>query len=259
MNKIRVLIADDERPAREYLKSIIKIIDEAEVIGEAENGEDAVNAIRELKPDVAILDLRMPQMGGLDVVRSLRKSELPLIIFATAYDEFAIKAFELNAVDYLLKPVEGARLREALGRASERLERDDWRERELERLDPAIEEIDLAERAEPLLRIPVKEKDSIRLIPVADVSSINADGELLHIYTTSGEHHTINFRLKDIESRLDNRAFLRISRGAIVNLEHVEAFLPLPGGTYSVLLSTGQELASSRLQSKVIRNRLLKM
>ncbi len=259
MNKLRILIADDERPAREYLKSIIEIIDEAEVIGEAENGEDAVNAIRELKPDVAILDLRMPQMGGLDVVRSVRKSELPLIIFATAYDEFAIKAFELNAVDYLLKPVEGARLREALSRASERLERDDWRERELERLDPAIEEIDLAERAEPLLRIPVKEKDSIRLIPVTEVASISADGELLHIYTTSSEHHTINFRLKDIESRLDNRAFLRISRGAIVNLEHVEAFLPLPGGTYSVLLTTGQELASSRLQSKVIRNRLLKM
>jgi DNA-binding LytR/AlgR family response regulator len=105
MQKLRVFIADDERPAREFLRSLLIEIGGCEIVGEADNGADAVEMIRTLKPDLAILDLKMPAMSGLEAVRQLRKTQMPLFAFATAYDEYAVQAFELNAVDYLLKPV----------------------------------------------------------------------------------------------------------------------------------------------------------
>jgi DNA-binding LytR/AlgR family response regulator len=106
MEKLRIIIADDERPAREFLKALLREFEDAELVGEAENGADAVEMIKQLKPDLALLDLRMPEVSGLEAVRLLRKSQMPLVAFVTAYDEYAVQAFEVNAVDYLLKPVE---------------------------------------------------------------------------------------------------------------------------------------------------------
>src|SRR5262245_30229615 len=128
MNKLRVIIADDERPAREFLKSVLAEFENVELIGEAENGDEAVELIKESKPDLALLDLQMPEATGLEVVKLLRKNLLPLVAFVTAYDEYAVQAFEVNAVDYLLKPVEKARLGVTLQRASERLEKEELRE-----------------------------------------------------------------------------------------------------------------------------------
>lgn len=258
MTKLRVIIADDERPAREFLKSLLRDFEFVDLVGEAENGADAVELIKSVKPDLAILDLKMPEVSGLEAVRMLRKTQMPLVAFATAHDEYAVEAFELNAVDYLLKPVERSRLAETLHRAIERLEHDDWREKETENVRSAAAEYD-TNRGETLTRIPVKVRDEIFLVPVNEIVSIVADGELLHIATTRGQKYSINHRLKDLENRLDETRFVRLSRGAIANLDHVRSISPMPGGTYSVTLANGSEIASSRLQSKVIRARFLKL
>ncbi len=259
MNKLRVIVADDERPAREFLKSVLREFEQVELVGEAENGADAIELIKAVKPDLAILDLKMPEMSGLDAVRLLRKSQMPLVAFVTAHDEFAVQAFEVNAVDYLLKPVERSRLGETLARASERLEQDDWRSVEAEKVKKAARVYEDAEHTAPLDRIPVRQRDEIVLVPVVEIASIVADGELLHITTAANRKYVINFRLKDLELRLDARQFIRLSRGAIANLSMIARISPMPGGTYLVALKNGQEINSSRLQSKILRLKLLKL
>lgn len=258
MSKLRVIIADDERPAREFLKSLLREFETVELIGEAANGSDAVDLIRSARPDLAILDLNMPEVSGLGAVRTLRKDQMPLVAFVTAHDEYAVEAFELNAVDYLLKPVEKARLGETLQRAAERLEQADWRAVEAEKVKNAAEYADRDSR-EPLTRIPVRVRDEIFLVPVAEVASIVADGELLHITTEAGKRYVVNHRLKDLELRLDPAQFVRLSRGAIANLSFIDRISPMPGGTYLVTLTNGREIAASRLQSKILRSKLLKL
>ena len=259
METLRILIADDERPAREYLKRLLAEFDDVEIVGEAENGTEALDAIKSLKPDLALLDLQMPEMSGIEVVRQLRRTQTPLTAFVTAFDEYAVQAFELNAVDYLLKPVERTRLRETIERARDRLEQADWRDSESERIANAVATYDASARNEPLEMIPVKRRDDIVLVPVDEVASIVADGELLHITTDENRRYTINFRLKDIEMRLDERRFVRLSRGAIVNLRSISHVSPLPGGTYQISLTNGQEITSSRLQSKILRSKLFRL
>lgn len=259
MPKLRVVIADDERPAREFLKSLLCEFEQVDLVGEAENGVDAVELIKRARPNLAILDLKMPEVSGLEAVRMLHKTQMPLVAFATAHDQYAVEAFELNAVDYLLKPVERSRLAETLSRAAERLEHEDWRSAEAEKVRSAVADYDRHLQGEPLTRIPVKVRENIILVPVAEIVSIVADGELLHITTTANQRYTINHRLKDLERRLDERRFARLSRGAIANLDQIKSISPMPGGTYSVLMATGQELATSRLQSKVLRARLLRL
>jgi two-component system, LytTR family, response regulator len=259
MEKLRVLIADDERPARAFLKAMLRSIGSVELVGEAEDGAEAVEMIRELRPDLALLDLQMPEVSGLDAVRQLDGDHLPLVAFVTAYDQHAVQAFELNAVDYLLKPVEMERLQATVERAMDRLDRADWRETEHEKLSEAVRSYDALERSELIERIPVKKRDEILLIPVGEVASVIADGELLRITTVENQRYDINFRLKDLEPRLDPSRFVRLSRGALVNLDAVSHISPMPGGTYIVSLKNGQEVASSRTHSKILRARLLKL
>jgi DNA-binding LytR/AlgR family response regulator len=259
MQKLKIVIADDERPARNFLRNLLAEFDDVEIVGEAENGTEAVEIIKRVKPDLALLDLQMPELNGIDVVRSLRKNQLPLIAFVTAYDEYAIQAFEVNAVDYLLKPVEKKRLRETLQRAHERLEKIDFREIEAKKLQSAIKTYEASMNFQYLKRIPVKVRDEIFLIPVREVASIVAYGELLYITTIQNRRYTINYRLKDIESRLSPEKFIRISRSALVNLEMIAKINSMPGGTYVVVLKNQQELAVSRLQSKILREKYLKI
>ncbi|HCA57510.1 MAG TPA: DNA-binding response regulator [Blastocatellia bacterium] len=259
MTALRTGIADDERPAREYLKKLLSKIDEVEVVGEAENGLDAVEAINESLPDLALLDLHMPELNGLDVMKKIPAENMPLVAFVTAFDNFAVQAFELNAIDYLLKPVELARLRETVFRATQRVEKADWRGIEKRRLEAAAETIENASGAGFLKRIPVRMRDDIYLVPVDEIASIIADGELLYLTTLDRTKYTINYRLKDLEARLDPELFVRLSRGALANIKMVERISPLIGGTYVIYLINGQELTSSRLQSKVLRTQLLKI
>ena len=257
--KLRVIVADDERPARSFLAALLREFPDVELIGEATNGAEAVALIESERPDLALLDLQMPEVDGLGVVQLLRKDRLPLIAFVTAYDEYAVRAFELNAVDYLLKPVERARLRETLNRAQERLEREDLRVSEAEQLKAAATEYDAAVRPSFLERIPIRQQEEIVLIPVVQVASVVADGELLHLTTTDNRQYTISHRLKDLEARLDPAKFVRLSRSALANVSQISRISPLPGGTYIVTLHNHQQLNVSRLQARVLRDQLLKL
>src|SRR5437870_8526058 len=137
-DKVRVVIADDERPARSFLASIHRTFKDVEIVGEAANGLEAVTLIESRQPDLALLDLQMPEVDGLGVVRLLKKNRMPLVAFVTAYDEYAVRAFEVNAVDYILKPVEPARLRQTTDRARERLEREEHKAEAAERIRAAV-------------------------------------------------------------------------------------------------------------------------
>jgi len=259
MDKLRVVIADDERPARSFLSAILRTFKDVEVLGEASNGMEAVQMIEKLRPDLALLDLQMPEVDGLGVVRLLRKNRTPLVVFVTAYDEYAVRAFELNAVDYLLKPVESVRLRQALDRAKERLEREDYQVEETERVRTAVAEYEAAGGKPLLQRIPVRRRDEIVLVPVRQILSVVADGELLHIRTSDNETHTICYRLRDLAARLEPSIFVRLGRGTLVNVDMIKRVVTMPGGTFSVVLTNNEEFRVSRLQSRVLREQLLRL
>ncbi len=259
MNNLRTIIADDERPAREFLKNLLREFDFVELVGEAENGSEAVEIIKKVKPDLALLDLQMPEITGIEVVKLIRKTQMPIIAFVTAFDEYAIQAFEVGAADYLLKPIEKSRLAETLARASERLEHKDFREVESEKLKKTIETYDEIVRQPFLERIPVKRNEEILLVPVREIASIIADGELLYITNLQNKRFIINYRLKDLEMRLSPDKFIRLSRGALVNIEMISSVAPMPGGTYEIKLKNGQEIISSRLQSRILRERIFKL
>ncbi|HXF42738.1 MAG TPA: response regulator [Pyrinomonadaceae bacterium] len=251
-NELTILIADDERPAREYIKKILSEMDAVEVIGEAADGSEAVELINKQSPDLALIDLQMPEMTGLELIAYIAEEKMPLIAFVTAYDEYAIKAFEANAIDYLLKPVEKARLAKTIQRAKK------LKGNESARLEnqKAISRLRFA----PIRRLPVKNNnDEVSLLPVSEIEVVIADGELLKIHTNDKQKHYLNYRIKDLEERLDQEQFFRISRGTIVNLDYVEKMSPLPGGTFEILLKSGIKVLSSRNRSKVLRERLLKL
>jgi two-component system, LytTR family, response regulator len=260
MNSVlRVAIADDERPARSFLAAMLRGFDDVKLIGEAANGAEAIELIERERPDLALLDLQMPEIDGLSVVRLLKKSRMPLVAFVTAYDEYAVRAFELNAVDYLLKPVDRVRLREALNRAQERLERGDLRMEAVSRMDAAAASYEEATRPPILERIPIRQKDEIVIVHVKDIASIVAEGEILRLTTERNETYTLSYRLKDLEARLDPARFVRLGRGALANVEMLRRVSSMPGGTYVVTMSNGQQLAVSRIQGRILREQLLKL
>jgi two-component system, LytTR family, response regulator len=256
---LRIVIADDERPARSFLAAVLRGFEDVKLIGEAENGAEAIELIERERPDLALLDLQMPEIDGLGVVRLLKKSRMPLIAFVTAYDEYAVRAFEVNAVDYLLKPVDRARLRETINRAQERLERAESRMEEAVRVDAAAASYEEATRPPILERIPVRQRDEIVIVPVKDIASIVAEGEILRLTTEQNESYTIAYRLKDLEARLDPARFVRLGRGALANIEMLRRVSAMPGGTYVATLSNGQQLGISRLQGRILREHLLKL
>lgn len=255
-DRLRVIVADDERPARSLLVSMLRRFDDVEIVGEAVDGPEAVALIERARPDLALLDLQMPEVDGIGVVRLLKRGSMPMIAFVTAYDEHAVRAFELNAVDYLLKPVDATRLRETVRRAIDRLDRDDALAMSAKNVRSAAAAF---EASTPLRRIPVRRKNEIVLVNVSEVASVIADGELLRLTTISGAQHTIAYRLKDLEARLDREEFIRLSRGALANIAAITKATPMPGGTFVLSLSNGQELQTSRFHSRLLRERLLRL
>ena len=259
VDKLRVVIADDERPARSFLASILRTFKDVEIVGEAANGMEAVTMIESRQPDLALLDLQMPEVDGLGVVRLLKKNKMPLVAFVTAFDEYAVRAFEVNAVDYVLKPVEAVRLRQTIDRARERLEREEYKSEAKERVQAAAADYEAAGGRPLLERIPVRRQDEIVLVPVRQIVSVVADGELLHLRTTSNETHTISYRLRDLAARLEPAQFVRLSRGTIVNIDMIRRIIRMPGGMFTVVLNDDQEFAVSRLQSRLLRDQLLRL
>ena len=254
--KLRVVVADDERPARSVLLAMLHTFEDVEIVGEAKDGSEAVEMIERERPDLALLDLQMPEVDGLGVVRLLKRNAVPMVAFVTAYDEYAVSAFEVNAVDYLLKPVDATRLRETISRAIDRLDQDDLRATSVKAVRSAAATL---ESSTPLRRIPVRKRDEIVLVAVDQIASVLANGELLHLCTLRGEKHTITYRLKDLEARLDPEQFVRLSRGALVNIGAITKVTPMPGGIFRLFLTNGQELQSSRFHSRMLRERLLRL
>lgn len=250
---LRIVLADDERPARRFLRNLLESFPEVSVVGEAATGHEALALIEQASPHLVLLDLHMPELGGLDTARLLTQEAPPLIAFVTAHDEFAVEAFELNAVDYLLKPVERDRLAETLQRARHRVS---GAERS-RRVSAAVAAMEIAARRPYLERLPVRRRDEVVILPVRQIASIVADGELMHITTVTAERFTISHRLHLLEARLDPRRFVRLSRSALAALDQIQRVSPMPGGTYQVTLANGQTLQVSRIQSRRLRETLL--
>jgi two-component system, LytTR family, response regulator len=256
--RLRVVLADDEHPARAVLADMIQAGSEAEVVGEAETGPEAVSVIERLRPDLALLDLEMPEMDGLEVARAVRSESTPLFAFVTAYDEYAVRAFEVNAVDYLLKPVAPERLLETFRRARERLARPGWRGDQMANLQGAFAEYERS-RSRHLDRLPLRKNDDILMVPTEHIVSAVAEGELLHLTTVRNEKYVISYRLKDLETRLDPARFVRLSRGTLANTRLIVRFSPMPGGTYLAIMTNGQELSVSRSQARLLRGTLMRL
>ena len=257
--RLRVVVADDERPARSFLVALLRSFEDVQVIGEAKSGKEAIVLIERERPDLVLLDWQMPELDGIGVVRMLKKDAIPLVAFVTAYDEYAVKAFAINAVDYLLKPVDKARLHETLNRAQERIEHAEIVTEQASRVTAAIDAYETSAKLPYLQRIPIRQREEVLIVPVNQIASVVADGELLHITTVKNERHTINHRLKDLEQRLDPNQFIRLGRGTLANVDLITRVSVMPGGTHVALLSTGHELPVSRLQSRILRERFLKL
>jgi len=269
---LRAIVADDERPARQFLVTMLRSFEDVDIVGEAKSGKETMRLIEQTQPDLAFLDLQMPEMDGLSIVRSLRQGRIPLVAFVTAFEEHAVSAFEIEALDYLLKPVDRDRLRTTIDRAHERLERASLAEQEhfdsasfgsaQDRRDrqsaPADGELPaLAERY--IDRLPIRKQDDIYLLPVHRIASVVSEGELMHVTTIDKERYTMNYRLKTLEAKLDPKRFLRVGRGALVNVETIRKITPMPGGSYLMTLTNTQQLRVSRSQSRALRGHLLQV
>jgi two-component system LytT family response regulator len=240
--KIRTIIVDDVDLARERIKILLDD-DEIEIVGEARNGREAIKAVRDLQPDLVFLDVQMPQIGGFDVIETIGVEKMPVVIFVTAYDEFALRAFEINAVDYLLKPFDEERLKKAVARAKREILRQEPAAEIEERLRRLLKEV----KPEPkyLKRIPVKSSRGMTLVLTDEIDWINSAGHYLEIHA-GRETHLIRERLSQIEQRLDPETFIRVHRSIIVNLDRIKSLHPLFNGDHLIILQNGQELNLSR-------------
>jgi two-component system LytT family response regulator len=261
---IRVLVVDDEPLARQRIVDMLRHDDAFAVVGEVDNGNDAVQAIREKQPDLVFLDVQMPGRSGLDVVREVGPERMPLTIFVTAYDQHALKAFELAAVDYLVKPFDDDRFDQAVARARRMLELkevDKLRSRLLEvlqgdRMDRETERADAAHpRGEYLERIPVEMRGKVRVVPASEIEFIVASGPYAELY--SGDRkYVIRESMQNLEDRLDPNVFIRTHRSVIVRIDLIDTLHKGPGGDYEVQLKSGRRLRVSRSRLEALEKKL---
>jgi two-component system LytT family response regulator/two-component system response regulator LytT len=250
---VRVLVADDERLARDELCFLLASFPEIEIVGQAANGVQAVALARELSPDLLFLDIQMPGLDGFQVVRELMEDEeLPQIVFVTAYDQYAIKAFEVNAIDYLLKPVDKARLRQAVGRAVKRKSEGEPIEAQLERLLLALE------RGPRPKRVVVKVGERFLLVDASDIIYANVEGGVVTL-VTDRVTGTSNLRtLEELAAVLDPGTFWRVHRSFIVNLERIQEVIPWFNRTIQLKMAdkAGTEIPVSRSQTRRLKEHL---
>jgi two-component system LytT family response regulator len=235
--KMRVLIADDEPLARERVGTFLAGESDIKVVGEAGDGLEAVNMIRELRPDLVFLDVQMPGAIGLNVLRDLKPEERPQVIFVTAHDKYAVEAFEVRATDYLLKPLKAARFKEALARA-----REAWKKSQKEGKRTAP---DVPETKSYLSRIPVRQNGRVTFVPVKEISHVEAAGNYLTLHTAR-ERHMVRETLSNLEAQLAPGTFVRISRSALVNVNAIKEIQPSMPGEHVMLLRAGESLPVTR-------------
>lgn len=247
---MRVLVVDDEKLARDRLVSFLRGIDDVEVIGQAKNGVEAVHVIEEQSPDLVFLDVQMPGMDGFEVLKAVKAP--PHIVFATAFDEYAIRAFDVSATDYLLKPISRARLEEAVRRVRQRLGGE----------APATQLRDLMQRLEArdrryLAQVPVHRGRQILVLPVNQILWFEVEYRLVYAYI-DGDRYMTNFTLKELEERLDPEVIFRAHKSRLVNLKHVRAIVPWFGGRFKLVMrdQKGSEVELSRAQARELRARM---
>jgi two-component system, LytTR family, response regulator len=248
--RLRTLIVDDEPIARKVLREELDSFDDVEVIGEADNGAIALEKISAEQPDLVLLDLQMPVMGGLEVVRNLRRgTHMPVIVMVTAYDQYALQAFEAGAIDYLLKPVGAERLAEAVERAKRLTGRE-----AAERL-AQLQEISDQPAVPQTRRIVGRIGEEYFLLSADEIFAFQADGEIVWIVTAKKKYLATQ-TLKVLEQRLRNTSFRRIHRNALVNVDHVRKMSTLSSQRWLITLSNDQEFIASKRQAGSIRQLL---
>jgi len=243
--KIRTLIVDDEPLARERVRSLLKSETDFEVIAECANGAEAISAVKEHRPDLIFLDIQMPGMDGFEALRSIGKDLMPVVIFVTAFDQHALKAFEVHALDYLLKPFKVARFQETLMRARKTLS-----VRDTQGLPKGL--LELLERASAdsagrdyLARIAIKTGDRTFFVKTAQIEYIEAAGNYLVLHVAK-ENHVIRETLTSLEAKLDPKKFIRINRSTMVNVDQIKELQPLFKGEHVVVLHNGKQLTLTR-------------
>jgi two-component system LytT family response regulator len=239
---IRVLIVDDEPIARRGVRQQLQSESDVDVIGECGDGAAAIEAISELSPDLVFLDIQMPEVGGFDVVEAIGVARMPAVVFVTAYDEHALRAFDVHAVDYVLKPIDRHRFRTAVERARGRLAH------ATTALDRRVADA-LGVLGRPpsdyAKRLAIKGDGRVMLVDVDEVDRLEAAGNYVEVHTAA-RHHLLRETLTSLEARLDPARFVRVSRSSIVNSSRVRELQPMFNGDFVVVLRDGTKVAGSR-------------
>ena len=234
MKPTRALIVDDEALARERVRTLLTDAGGVELIGECSGGREAVEKILAERPDLVFLDVQMPDLDGFDVLEAVASEWLPQVIFVTAYDEYAIKAFDVHAIDYLLKPIEPERFRKALARVTKR------------DLLAMLDE-------RPIDRLVIRTRSKVSFLKPSEIDWIEADGKHAVLHTGGGrELHVVRHTLTKLEQRLAPHGFVRVHRSAIVNVDRIKELEPWFHGEYVVILKDGTKLTSSAAHSQAL-------
>ncbi|SHF73297.1 two component transcriptional regulator, LytTR family [Microbulbifer donghaiensis] len=255
---LKAIVIDDEPLARRGLRLRLEQLGDVEVIAECSNGREGREQILALHPDVVFVDIQMPGVNGLEMVQQIPVEQLPQVVFVTAYDQYAVEAFEINAVDYVLKPIEDQRLALALGRVRDKLASADiasQREQLLEAVADLTKESpealaqklaagELGGSAYPE-KIAIKDSGKITLVPAREIDWIDAAGDYMCVHA-NGETHVMRITMKELEQQLDPKLFQRIHRSTIVNLSRVREICAHINGEYHLVLNNGERLKMSR-------------
>jgi two-component system LytT family response regulator len=238
----RTVIVDDEPLARRRLRTILAKRPDVDVVGEASNGTTAVAAIVEHRPDLLLLDIQMPGQDGFDVLRAVTAAgHHPVVVFVTAHDEHAVRAFDVQALDYVLKPVTEERVLTAVGRALARLREN----RRADLSDDVARLLETIDRARGEGRIAVKGERGVKLVPLGEIHWIEADADLVRLHTARAAH-VMRTTMADVERQLPRTQFVRVHRGAIVNIDAIHEIQPLFKGDYVIVLRSGAQVRSGR-------------
>jgi two-component system LytT family response regulator len=242
--RLRVVVADDEPLGRQRLVRLLQAEPETDVVAACADGEEAVEAIREHVPDVVLLDIQMPQLDGFEVVAALGDAHQPAVIFVTAHNQYAVRAFEVHAFDYLLKPVDQERLREAIGRAVSAPGKAQ-QGGATRRILALLEELNTPERARGRDRLVVRTPERAFFLRSETIDWIEAAGKFVHLHVGRSVH-ALRESMTELEQELDPGRFLRISRSVIVNLDRIQEVQPWFQGDYVLILTDGTRLTSTR-------------
>lgn len=240
--RIRALIIDDEPLARNMIREMLQCDPEVELLADCANGREAVDAIERLSPDIIFLDVQMPELGGFEVLESLKEGSMPYVIFATAYDQYAVRAFEVHAFDYLLKPFDRERFDTAWQRAKSQIQLDRSETRDNHIL-AVLEELRSGPRY--LERLVIKNGGRVFFLDVKDIYCIEAEGNYV-LVNDGTKSHILRETISGLQSQLDPRQFLRIHRSAIVKLDKIKEMQPWFHGEYRIILENGKQLTLSR-------------